>query len=166
MENVSLFSQFFIILWLGRYKNVLKDTNQQVMYTKNEELIHSRVGIWIVNLARKELPELFDAEMEEKVLSEAKEAFQWESQIIDWLLQGYEGERISADVIKEYVKSRMNESLEEIGYKKLFDIDPKLARDYEWMDEEVIGTNFTDFFYKRPVNYSKANKSFDEDELF
>lgn len=166
MENVSLFSQFYIILWFGRYKNVLKDTNQQVMYTKNEELIHSRVGIWIVNQARKEYPELFDEEMEQRVLAEAKEAFEWEAKIIDWLLEDYRGERLSPDAIKEYVKSRINESMEEIGYQKPFEIDSEKARDYEWMDEEVIGNNFTDFFYKRPVNYSKANKSFDENDLF
>ncbi|MBV6513817.1 MAG: Ribonucleoside-diphosphate reductase subunit beta [Ignavibacteriaceae bacterium] len=166
MENVSLFSQFYIILWFGRYKNVLKDTNQQVMYTKNEELVHSRVGMWIVNQARKEYPELFDEEMEQKVLAEAKEAFEWESKIIDWLLGDYRGERLSPESIKEYIKSRINESMQEIGYQKPFELDAAKARDYEWMDEEVIGNNFTDFFYKRPVNYSKANKSFDENDLF
>lgn len=166
MENVSLFSQFYIILWLGRYKNVLKDTNQQVMYTKNEELVHSRVGIWIVNEARKEYPELFDDEMMERVLAEAKEAFEWESKIIDWLLNGYTGERLNPSIIKEYIKSRINESMEQIGYSKPFEINAELARDYEWMDEEVLGNNLTDFFYKRPVNYSKSNKSFDANDLF
>lgn len=166
MENVSLFSQFYIILWFGRYKNVLKDTNQQVMYTKNEELVHSRVGMWIVNLARKEYPELFDEEMEQRVLAEAKEAFEWEAKIIDWLLDGYSGERLNPEIIKEYIKGRINESMKEIGYSQPFEIDQKLARDFEWMDEEVIGNNFTDFFYKRPVNYTKANKSFDENDLF
>lgn len=166
MENVSLFSQFYIILWFGRYKNVLKDTNQQVMYTKNEELVHSRVGMWIVNLARKEYPELFDEEMEQRVLAEAKEAFEWEAKIIDWLLDGYSGERLNPEIIKEYIKGRINESMKEIGYSQPFEIDTKLARDFEWMDEEVIGNNFTDFFYKRPVNYTKANKSFDENDLF
>ena len=38
VENVSLFSQFYIINWFNRYKNVLKDTGQQVKYTRNEEL--------------------------------------------------------------------------------------------------------------------------------
>lgn len=166
MENVSLFSQFYIVLWFGRYKNVLKDTNQQVMYTKNEELVHSRVGMWIVNLARKEYPELFDEEMEQRVLAEAKEAFEWEAKIIDWLLDGYSGERLNPEIIKEYIKGRINESMKEIGYSQPFEIDQKLARDFEWMDEEVIGNNFTDFFYKRPVNYTKANKSFDENDLF
>ena len=36
VENVSLFSQFYVINWFNRYRNVLKDTGQQVKYTRNE----------------------------------------------------------------------------------------------------------------------------------
>ena len=45
VENVSLFSQFYIILWFNKYQNVLKDTAQQVQYTKNEEQLHALAGI-------------------------------------------------------------------------------------------------------------------------
>lgn len=165
VENVSLFSQFYIILWFGRFKNVLKDTTQQVMYTKNEELIHSRVGIKIINTIREEHPELFDEEMKEKVLYEVNQSFKWESDIIDWLLGDYEGKRLSRPILKEYVKSQLNESIQEIGFGKVFDIDPELARDFEWMNEEVHGNNVTDFFHQRPVDYSKGNKAVDLDDL-
>ena len=52
VENVSLFSQFYIINWFARNKNVLKDTDQQVKYTRNEENIHALVGIKIINTIR------------------------------------------------------------------------------------------------------------------
>jgi ribonucleoside-diphosphate reductase beta chain len=35
-----------------------------------------------------------------------------------------------------------------------------------WFDEDVLGNSATDFFFKRPVEYSKKDKSFDEDDLF
>ena len=60
VENVSLFSQFYIINHFARFKNVLKDTDQQVKYTRNEENIHALVGIKIINTIREEHPELFD----------------------------------------------------------------------------------------------------------
>ena len=44
VENVSLFSQFYIINWFNRFDNVLKDTAQQVAYTSREENIHGLVG--------------------------------------------------------------------------------------------------------------------------
>lgn len=164
IENVSLFSQFYIILWFGRYKNVLKDTTQQVNYTKNEELIHAKVGIKIINTIKKEYPELFDQELQDRVLHEANEAFEAESKIIDWIMGDFKDQRISGDVLKEFIKSRINDSLKDIGYKKLFKIDKNLARDFEWMDEEVLGNNSTDFFHQRPVDYSKGIL-IDEDDL-
>ena len=60
VENVSLFSQFYVINWFARFKNVLKDTDQQVKYTRNEEGIHAQVGIAIINTIKAEHPELFD----------------------------------------------------------------------------------------------------------
>lgn len=164
IENVSLFSQFYIILWFGRYKNVLKDTTQQVNYTKNEELIHAKVGIKIINTIKKEYPELFDQELQDRVLHEANEAFEAESKIIDWIVGDFKDQRISGDVLKEFIKSRINDSLKDIGYKKLFKIDKNLARDFEWMDEEVLGNNSTDFFHQRPVDYSKG-VIIDEEDL-
>jgi len=49
VENVSLFSQFYVVNWFARFKNVLKDTDQQVKYTRNEENIHALVGAKIIN---------------------------------------------------------------------------------------------------------------------
>lgn len=164
IENVSLFSQFYIILWFGRFRNVLKDTTQQVNYTKNEELIHAKVGIKIINTIKAECPELFDDELENRILHEAGEAFKAESKIIDWIVGEFKDQRISGDVLKEYIKSRINDSLADIGYKKIFEIDKNLARDFEWMDEEVLGNNSTDFFHQRPVDYSKG-VLIDEDDL-
>ena len=40
VENVSLMSQFYIINWFARNKNLMKDTDQQVKYTRNEENIN------------------------------------------------------------------------------------------------------------------------------
>ena len=59
VENVSLFSQFYIINWFKRNRNVLNDTDQQVKYTRNEENLHALVGIKIINTIREEHPELF-----------------------------------------------------------------------------------------------------------
>lgn len=166
VENVSLFSQFYIMLWFGRFKNVLKDVNQQVLYTKNEELIHGQIGSKIINILRSEYSELFDKDLEKKILAEAKEAFEAESKIIDWILGDYSGKRINANIVKEYIKHRINDSLAGIGYPEIYMIDENLYRDFEWMNEEILGNNATDFFHKRPVDYSKKHTSFNASELF
>lgn len=166
VENVSLFSQFYIILWLNRFRNVLKDTAQQVQYTKNEELIHALAGMKIVQTIRAEYPKMFDEELSEKVKHEAKEAFKAESKIIDWMLGDYEGKSLSCPILKEYVKNRINESLVQIGFETVFEIDKELIAQTQWMNEEVLGNAMTDFFHQRPVEYSKEHKNLSPDDLF
>ena len=123
VENVSLFSQFYIVNWFARNKNVLKDTDKKVKYTRNDENLHALVGIKIINTIREEMPELFDEELEERVLHEAEEALIAESKIVDWMVNGYEEEGLNADVLKGFVKNRIISSLEQIGFKAPFEVD-------------------------------------------
>jgi ribonucleoside-diphosphate reductase beta chain len=163
---VSLFSQFYIINWFNRYKGLLKDTAQQVAYTAKEETLHALAGVRIVNTIRQELPELFDAELEERILHEAKESYNAEANIIDWMIGDYKDEKISADILKGYVQKRLNDSLEMIGFKKIFNVPQEIIDLTMWMDEDVMGNTMTDFFHKRPVEYSKKTQSIQADDLF
>jgi ribonucleoside-diphosphate reductase beta chain len=106
VENVSLFSQFYVINWFNRYRNVLKDTSQQVAYTSREELIHALVGIKLVNTIRAEHPELFDDELIERIRHECEEAYKAEAKIIDWAVNGYKAEGLNANLLKEFIKNR------------------------------------------------------------
>lgn len=165
VENVSLFSQFYIVNWFGK-RNLLKDTNQQTAYTAREEDIHAKVGIQLFNTIKKEYPELFDEELKQKVEEEANEAFKAESKIIDWIVNGIDDEYLNAELLKEFIKNRINDSLIEIGYDKIFDINEEIIKKTVWFDEEVLGNSMTDFFHSRPVDYAKSNQSFSEEDLF
>lgn len=166
VENVSLFSQFYVINWFARFKNVLKDTDQQVKYTRNEENIHALVGIKIINTIREEYPELFDEELENKIIFEAGEAFKSEAKIVDWMVNGIKEDSLSASILKEFIKNRINESLVQIGFRKAFEVDLEILKQTKWFEEELLGNNMTDFFHSRPVEYSKKNQSFSEEDLF
>ena len=166
VENVSLFSQFYVINWFNRYRNVLKDTGQQVKYTRNEENIHALAGIKIINTIRSEHPELFDDELEERIASEAKAAFVAESYLVDWMVNGFNEKGLNAEILKEFIKNRINDSLEKIGFDSAFDVDTSLLEDTMWFEEELLGNNATDFFHSRPVEYSKNSQTFDADDLF
>jgi ribonucleoside-diphosphate reductase beta chain len=166
VENIALFSQFYTISWFGRYKNLLKDTNKQVEYTSREENLHSMIGIKIINVIRKEHPELFDEELEEKILSESQEAVKYEMQIIEWIVNGYDAEKLNSNLLKEFVKNRMNDCLKQIGFKQMFDVDKELLSKTTWFEEQVLGNNSTDFFHSRVTEYSKKSQSFSEEDLF
>jgi len=166
VENVSLFSQFYIILWFNRFNNVLKDTAQQVQYTKNEETLHAQAGVKIIQTIKLEYPQLFDEELKNRIQNEAAQAFIAESKIIDWMLGDFDKEFLNKTILKEYVKNRINESLEQIGFDKIFEIDQEILKNTYWMQEEILGNSSTDFFYKKPTEYSKKSKVFSESDLF
>ena len=167
VENVSLFSQFYTINYFNRFRNMLKDTAQQVAYTSREELLHAMCGMKIVNVIREEHPELFDEELTERIRSECIEAFKAESKIIEWSVNGYKSDFLTSDILKNFIKNRLNESLKQIGIKPVFDdVDIKLLNKTQWFDEDVLGNTSTDFFHKRPTEYSKKDKSYDESDLF
>ena len=166
VENVSLMSQFYVINWFARNKNVLKDTDQQVKYTRNEENIHGLVGTKIINTIKEEYPELIDQELIDRIVDEAKEAYESEAKIVDWMVNGIKEEGLSAPILKEFIKDRLNESLRGIGFPEAFETDKELVKSTFWFTEELLGNNMTDFFSSRPVEYSKKNQSFSEDDLF
>ncbi len=166
IENIALFSQFYVISWFGRFKNQLKDTNKQVEYTSREELLHSMIGMKLINVIRSEHPELFEDDLEEKIHHEAEDAIKYELKIINWILDGYNDEHLNSEILEQFIKSRMNDSLREIGYREIFEIDKTVLSKTVWFDEQVLGNNMTDFFNSRPVEYSKNSQSFNEDDLF
>jgi ribonucleoside-diphosphate reductase beta chain len=166
VENVSLFSQFYVINWFAKNKNVLKDTDQQVRYTRNEEAIHAMVGMQIIHTIREEYPDLFDQELQDRIAHEAEQAFIAESKIIDWMVNGIKEDGLSAPVLKEFIKNRINESLSDIGFQQVFEIDNTLLDETFWFDEQLLAPNMTDFFHSKSVEYSKNGQCFDEDELF
>lgn len=166
VENVSLMSQFYVINWFARNKNVLKDTDQQVKYTRNEENIHGLVGTKIINTIKEEYPELVDQELIDKIIHEAKEAYESEARIVDWMVNGIKEEGLSAPILKEFIKDRLNESLRGIGFPDAFETDKELLKSTIWFTEELLGNNMTDFFHSRPVSYAKKSQSFSEDDLF
>lgn len=166
VENIALFSQFYTIGFFGRYKNMLKDTNKQVEYTSREEGLHSIIGIKIINTIKEEYPELFDEELQNKIQHEAEDAIKYECQIIEWIINGYDHEKLNSNLLKEFIKNRMNESLKNIGYEPLFKVDKDIISKTLWFDEQVLGNNSSDFFHSRPTEYSKHSQSFSEEDLF
>lgn len=166
IENVSLFSQFYIINWFNTHQNVLKATTQQTGYTNLEEQQHGIIGTKLINTIKEEYPELFDDELKDRIKHEAEEAFKAESVIVDWMLNGKVEEHLSPDILKDFIKNRINDSLTSIGIEKLFEVNEENLEKTLWFDESVLGNNSTDFFARRPVEYSKKSQSFDTDDLF
>ena len=166
VENVSLFSQFLIMMAFNKHKNVLKGISNAVEATSKEEDIHARFGFELVNIIREENPDWFDKDSNAEVNRLCRDAFKAESAIVDWIYDDYDLDFLPKQTVKEFLKHRFNQSLKAIGMKPLYEVDEEAIRSTDWFVEEILSTKNVDFFVKRSTAYSKKTKAFTEDDLF
>jgi ribonucleoside-diphosphate reductase beta chain len=82
------------------------------------------------------------------------------------MINGIKEEGLDAITLKEFVKDRINESLVQIGFPQVFEVDKDILSATMWFQEELLGNNMTDFFHSKDTGYAKKNQCFDESELF
>jgi ribonucleoside-diphosphate reductase beta chain len=166
VENVSLFSQFLVIMSFNKHKNMLKGMSNAVEATSKEENIHAEFGFDLVNLIKKENPSWWTPELVEDLIDATMEAFSAESDIVDWIFEEGDLDFLTKSQTIEFIKHRFNLSLNSIGIDSIFHVDEKLLETTEWFDDEILTTKHTDFFNKRSINYSKKSKSITHNDLF
>jgi ribonucleoside-diphosphate reductase beta chain len=165
VENVSLFSQFLIISSFSKYHNKLKTIHKIINATAREEIIHGKFGSQIVNIIKRENPDWFDQEMEDKIRRNARKAFQAEMKVLDWVFEKGELDFIPRSCVNEFLKLRFNDSLQLIGYNSEFETDSNLLSKSDYLTNMLTATADFDFFDQRSVDYSKGS-DYNEDSLF
>lgn len=166
IEHVSLFSQFLIIMSFNKYRNIFKGVSNVIEATSKEEQIHGLFGIELINIIREEKPEWFDEKLESMVREACKEAYKSEEIVIDWIYEAGDLDFLPKALVKEFVKNRLNNSLNSIGYKPVFEVNEDMLEETDWFDDEIVATKHVDFFVKRSINYSKRTRSITADDLF
>ncbi|EPB65609.1 ribonucleoside-diphosphate reductase, beta subunit [Ancylostoma ceylanicum] len=166
IENVSLFSQFAIILSFTRFKGYMKNVSNIIAWTSIDEQIHANGGIYIVNTIREEFPDFFDAETVALIRKTVEESIEVERKILDWIFIEGEIEIVKKKDLLNFMKFRVDESMKQIGFDPIFNITNAEYQPMSWFEEEVFANSLDDFFAKRPVDYTKHDKSITADDLF
>ena len=166
IEHVSLFSQFLIIMSFNKYRNIFKWISNVVEATSKEEQIHWMFGIDLINIIKSEHPEWFDDEFIEVIKNACKKSYEAEKTIIDWICEDWELDFLPKKTVYEFVKNRLNNSLDSIWIERIFEVDEKELQKTDWFDDEIMSTKHGDFFVKRSINYNKRAKSVTSNDLF
>ena len=166
IENVSLFSQFAIILSFTRFKGYLKNVSNIIAWTSIDEQIHANGGIYLINKIREEQPDLLNDADIEAIYDLVDESIEMESNILDWIFEQGELDKISKKNLLDFMKYRVDDSLKKIGMKTRYNITPEDYKPMIWFEEEVFANSMDDFFAKRPVDYTKHDKSITANDLF
>lgn len=166
IENVSLFSQFAIILAFTRFKGLMKNVSNIIAWTSVDEQIHANAGIFLVNRLKEEYPEIFSAETIDHVSTIVKQSIETESRILDWIFSEGDIDIVSRKDLVNFMKRRADESLQRIGVPTIFNVSSSASAAMLWFEEEVFSNSLDDFFAKRPVEYTKFDKSISAADLF
>jgi ribonucleoside-diphosphate reductase beta chain len=166
IENTSLFSLFSNILSFTRFKGLMKNTSNIIAWSSAEEDTHARAGITILNIIFNENPKLKEKYTQEYVENLCKDYIKVEIELLDWIYsEGELGFFTKNDMIN-FMKYRLDSAIEKMGYSKIFNISNDDYKPMKWFDEEVYSNTLDDFFSRRPVDYTKKDKSFDVDDIF
>lgn len=166
IENVSLFSQFLILMSFNKYKNTFRGVSNIIQATSQEETIHGQFGMALINIMREEYPEWFDDEFNNRILNACKKAYKAESKVLDWIFEEGELEFLPRQLVDNFIKDRYNKSLMSVGLEPVFEVDEEELVKIQWFDEEITATSHVDFFSKRPTTYTKFTQPISEDDLF
>ena len=166
IENVSLFSQFAIILSFTRFKGYMKNVSNIIAWTSVDEQIHANAGIYLINKIREEQPELLTDEDIEAIYQLVDQSLEVESEILDWIFELGEIDKVSKINLLNFMKYRVDDSLHKIGMKPRYNVSEEDYKPMVWFEEEVFANSLDDFFAKRPVDYTKHDKSITANDLF
>lgn len=166
IESVSLFSQFYIIKSFCQKKQLLKSIDNIVMSTAKEEDIHFQFGAYLINIIRKEYPEWFNEEFITKIYRACHKALDAELKIIEWIFDGKDLTFVTRKEVEHFIRNRFNTSLELIGLRSTFEVDPEIIEQSKWFEYERILDVRVDFFDTQSPNYTSGDQEITAESLF
>ena len=163
-EGVSLYSAF-AVLYSFQLRNLLKGIGQQMKWSVRDESLHSRMGCKLFRHMCQEDDKLLDA-CKKDVTQAAETMVELEEKYIDKMFEMGDIENLKSNDLKQFIRKRANEKLQELGYAAIFEYDKKSAANLDWFYHLTGGHTHTDFFAIRPTDYSKANEGEDFDDIW
>ena len=155
-EGVNLFSSFAVLMSF-QLRNLMKGTGQIVEWSVRDESLHSKAGCWIFRTLVSENPELDNSEMIKGIYEACETSVNLEFNFIDKAFEMGDIEGLSKEQLKNFIKARANEKLNELGYSPLYnDVEPNMLREMEWFNHLTSGKTHQDFFANRVTDYSKS----------
>ena len=157
LEGIYFYAGFAAIYALGKSGKML-GSSQMIRFIQRDEVTHLLLFQNMINSVRKERPELFTSELEEKVRTMFRKAVELEA---DW------GKYITQEqilgftdaIIEQYIQYLADRRLEAVGYKAEYNVKHPIP----WVDGYAsFNDQRTNFFEGNVVNYSKGSIDFDD----
>lgn len=163
VEGVILYSNFaFLKHYQSQGKNKLMNIVRGINFSVRDENIHSIGGAWAFKYKLEQLKAQLSKEGYTEVITEielrirelAKVLYAHECQIIAKLFEKGDIKGITAHQLENFVQSRINECLKQLGFSKEYDV--KYNPISEWFYKGINNYTFNDFFSGMGNQYHRS----------
>jgi ribonucleotide reductase beta subunit family protein with ferritin-like domain len=153
VEGVILYSSFaFLLSFQQQSKGKLKNVaGTGLAYSVRDEALHAEAGSWLFNTFVDEY-NIDRKSLETNILDIARSSYELEKNIIDNIFSKGSIEGITDRQLKNFVKSRINKKLKDIGIDQFEKISYNPIG--KWFYKSINAVEFSDFFNQNPTSYS------------
>lgn len=166
-EGAILYSNFaFLKHFQAQGKNKLNNMVAGINFSVRDENLHSLAGAWLYRTLLEELREGADRglesntelsrrirNVEEQIIHTCEQVFEHESRIIDMIFEKGDIRGITEYQMKQFIKSRLNLCLEQLGMEKYYTVDYNPISD--WFYRNINSGILHDFFHRQGNSYSR-----------
>lgn len=163
IEGAVLYSNFaYLKHFQSVGKNKLMQTVRGINFSVRDENIHSLAGAWTFRTRLQELNPSNNErdDIEAEILTMARLIFDHECRIVDMLFEKGPIDGITDTQLKNFVASRINVCLGQLGYSKLFDVSYNPIA--KWFYDGINGFQLNDQFSGIGSGY---HRNWDEKEF-
>jgi len=157
LEGIYFYAGFAAIYALGKSGKML-GSSQMIRFIQRDEITHLLLFQNMIASTKKERPELFTAQLEEKVRVMIREAVEMEAQWGSYITQGQILGFTDA-IIRQYIQYLADQRLIAVGYEPEYNVKHPIP----WVDGYAsFNEQRVNFFEGNVVNYSKGSLDFDD----
>jgi ribonucleotide reductase beta subunit family protein with ferritin-like domain len=154
VEGVILYSNFaFLKHYQSQGKNKLLNVVRGLNFSVRDENLHAEASAYAFKQkAKNSTPEHLKV-VEEKIRESARKIFEHEKKIISMLFEKGKIEGITAHQLENFVQSRINHCLRQLGFEKEYNVtyDPIAS----WFYKGINDYKFNDFFAGQGNQYHR-----------
>lgn len=165
VEKGSLFTQFYILMSYEKNSRGLKTISALQQSTANEENVHYKFGIDIINIIKSEYPQLWEEYLIELISKSLEVAYSTELRLIDWFFENGVPEHLTKDEVVNFLNYNFSIISKDLGIDTGITYDKKLFTEKnEWFVIKLKSTE-PDFFDAPNGGYASEKEEFNIEEF-
>lgn len=166
VERCSLFTQFYILMSYAYRNRGLKTISALQESTAIEEVTHYSFGIDVINIIKRQFPQMWDEYFVELVADNIKVAYQSELNLIDWFFENGVPSHLTKEEVVNFLNYNFNVVSKNLNLPLTFPVDEQLFEEKSsWFKAKVFMTTEPDFFDSPVSSYASDDEQTDIDNF-